>query len=1077
MPQKALEPSVPSLAIEDNTEAPTWVFLKTMAALAPMGLVFVDPRLRILHLNATLAGYTGIPIEAHLGREVKEVMPDLWCLLESHYRQVLKEVRPLVDLEFLAEMPKAPGVRRNWRVNFYPIHDRAGALCGIGTVITDVTEQKQADEALKASERRYRSLVEATAQTVWTLNVQGEITEPASSWQAFTGQTQAEQRGQGWLAAIHPEDKPRVVAEWTAAQQRREPYQGEFQLQHHRTLYRDVSVRCVPVFHDDGSVLEWIGVAEDISSRKQVERSLQRTTQALRLSEEHYRTFINQSTEGIWRMELTPPIAVDLPEDEQIEAMLRRGYLAEGNAAMARMHGLHSPSALVGRRLDQVFVRTRPADVGFLRAFIRSGYRLENAASNEQGRDGKLKMFLCSLVGVVEEGCLVRAWGTQRDVTEQSLAQQELEFSKEEARRSEQQLRNITDALPALVSYIDRDERVLFCNQVHETWFGVPPEQLLGKTVREIFRERYVTVKDWTRKALDGETVRYDTSYQRKDGQRVCVQCTYSPIRDAHGEVQGFVAHVHDITDRKQAEAEVEAERARLQDILMSTPASISILSGPEQVFTLVNPIFRRLSHDRELLGRSLEEVFSATGSNSFSEMVRRAYETGEPIVTTEVAFRASPRPGTQEERFFDVRYQPLRDAQGHVDSVMSFAIDVTDKVRTRQKLEEWAHHLASQEEWLRSVLDFMPVALLLLEPGTGRVLFANQIAHRMAGGTFPMGVPTEEYDRFYELLREDGTPMPLEQVPGVRAARGERVQGAGVIWKTPSGRHFLLIDSTMIPASHGHPATALLVLQDVTQLKQMQAQLQAAVRLRDEFLTVASHELKTPLTPLQMRLHALMRDSTAELSSEELRERVRKAAESSSAQVRKLVELINDLLDVGRLTEGRLSLSLEPLDLAAVVREVARRFEPQARRAQCPLIVQAPEAVVGAWDSSRLEQVVANLLSNAIKYGPGRPVVMRVERREGRALLSVVDEGIGIAPEKLGRVFEKFERAVSPLNYGGLGLGLYISRQIVLALGGTIQVESQPGRGSTFTIELPLLGAHPSHEVAASAASLGSEE
>jgi signal transduction histidine kinase len=343
-----------------------------------------------------------------------------------------------------------------------------------------------------------------------------------------------------------------------------------------------------------------------------------------------------------------------------------------------------------------------------------------------------------------------------------------------------------------------------------------------------------------------------------------------------------------------------------------------------------------------------------------------------------------------------------------------------------------------------------------------------------MAGGTFPVGVPAQEYDRAYEMFYEDGTPMPNELAPGARAARGERIQGASLIWNTPVGRYFLLVDSEMLPAAHGHPSTVLFALQDVSPLKRMQAELMEAVRLRDEFLTVASHELRTPLTPLQLKLQALIRVCGTELPPEQLRERTRKAAESANHQVHKLMELISDLLDVSQLTDGTLPLRLEPVDLAAVVREVADRLEPQARRAQCPLVVQATEAVVGRWDEQRIAQVVDNLLSNAIKYGPGRPVTLRVERRGAEARLIVRDEGIGIAPESLLRIFEKFERAVSPRHYGGLGLGLYLTRQILQALGGTIRVESQPERGATFTVELPLSGVSPPLDPAGSAPSLG---
>jgi len=164
----------------------------------------------------------------------------------------------------------------------------------------------------------------------------------------------------------------------------------------------------------------------------------------------------------------------------------------------------------------------------------------------------------------------------------------------------------------------------------------------------------------------------------------------------------------------------------------------------------------------------------------------------------------------------------------------------------------------------------------------------------------------------------------------------------------------------------------------------------------------------------------------------------------------------VDALLDVSRLTQGRLALTWEELDLTEVVREVAERFAQQAAKAGCELKVVAEERVVGRWDRLRLEQVVTNLLSNALKYGAGRPVHVEVEGESERAVLAVRDEGIGIEPEHLERIFGKFERAVSGRHYGGLGLGLYITRQIVQALEGTIEVESEPGHGATFRVVLP---------------------
>ncbi len=229
----------------------------------------------------------------------------------------------------------------------------------------------------------------------------------------------------------------------------------------------------------------------------------------------------------------------------------------------------------------------------------------------------------------------------------------------------------------------------------------------------------------------------------------------------------------------------------------------------------------------------------------------------------------------------------------------------------------------------------------------------------------------------------------------------------------------------------------------------------QQAVRVREEFLQVASHELKTPLTPLSLKLQMLAR--AAESLPRERFPRLSGDLDMMRQQVQRLSSLMDELLDISRINAGRFSLTLEVVDLCALVRDAAARFEPEALRLGGRLRVDVPEPLVGVWDRQRLEQVLTNLLSNALKYGGGRPVLARVWSEGRLACISVRDEGIGIAPEALSRIFEKFERAVSERHYGGLGLGLYITRQIVEALGGTIRVESAPHQGSTFTVKLPL--------------------
>ncbi|MFY0564494.1 ATP-binding protein [Archangium lansingense] len=226
------------------------------------------------------------------------------------------------------------------------------------------------------------------------------------------------------------------------------------------------------------------------------------------------------------------------------------------------------------------------------------------------------------------------------------------------------------------------------------------------------------------------------------------------------------------------------------------------------------------------------------------------------------------------------------------------------------------------------------------------------------------------------------------------------------------------------------------------------------AVALRDEFLGIAGHELRTPLTALKLGLQRLVRESAA-LGDEDA-ERLSKWAATCQRQGERLGRLVGDLLDVSRITSGRLPMVLEEMDLAALVEEVAARMRPELEKVGCSLVLKLRSPLAGRWDRSRLDQVLSNLLANAMKYGPGRPIEVSASSTPEGVCVRVQDEGIGISPRDQARIFGRFERAVSERHYGGLGLGLWISQQIVSQLGGHIRVESEQGRGSSFTIELP---------------------
>ncbi|MBN8231816.1 response regulator [Corallococcus macrosporus] len=229
---------------------------------------------------------------------------------------------------------------------------------------------------------------------------------------------------------------------------------------------------------------------------------------------------------------------------------------------------------------------------------------------------------------------------------------------------------------------------------------------------------------------------------------------------------------------------------------------------------------------------------------------------------------------------------------------------------------------------------------------------------------------------------------------------------------------------------------------------------LRESLQARDDFLAVASHELKTPLAAFRLHLERLERSL-----GEDALGRARSPLESAGRQVQRLHALMETLLDVSQLTTGRLALDLNDVDLTAVVGNAVARLREEVARMGVTVTLEAGMPLVGRYDKLRIDQVVTHLLTNAAKYGQGRPIAVRVAAEDGTARLSVRDEGIGISEEDRARIFERFERAVPGRNYGGLGLGLWIARQVVEAHGGRITVDSKPGLGSTFVVELPIEG------------------
>lgn len=379
----------------------------------------------------------------------------------------------------------------------------------------------------------------------------------------------------------------------------------------------------------------------------------------------------------------------------------------------------------------------------------------------------------------------------------------------------------------------------------------------------------------------------------------------------------------------------------------------------------------------------------------------------------------------------------------------------VVSWVGTFTDIEDQKRVQAIQAEF-KSTLDAEPDAVIFFEPTSLRILYANH------GATVLLGYTRDE------LLRMAPADfMPEQDGVGFREVLASLLEGSPphLLIETKFRRNdpsALPIDVSLQLIRIGADRIVL-IARDITERKHTQHERELlyreavdAIRARDEFLSVASHELRTPLSALQLQIQALLQPPRrlphAVLSSEQLKAKL----EMAQRQIERLTRLVGELMDVSRITAGRLRLEREEINLSAVVRDVVSRLGEEAGRTGSSIAVNAAAPVVGLWDRIRLEQVVTNLFTNALKFGDGKPIEIAVESRGSTGRLIVVDHGIGIAAEDVERIFRRYEQAISSRAFGGLGLGLYIARQIIEAHGGTISVESQPGSGSTFTIDLP---------------------
>jgi PAS domain S-box-containing protein len=522
-----------------------------------------------------------------------------------------------------------------------------------------------------------------------------------------------------------------------------------------------------------------------------------------------------------------------------------------------------------------------------------------------------------------------------------------------------------------------------------------------------------------------------------------------------------------DITDRKSAEMEITASRALLQDqlqqldfIYATAPVGLCVVDR-ELRFVRIN---ERLAEINGLppeahIGRSIRDLLPAIAAQVEPHLLE-VLRTGEPRREIELRGETPAQPGV--ERCWVESWYPVKDAGGSVVAINVVTREVTEQRRAELELRR-------QREDLQTMLDVLPVGVAIAQDADAHRVYLSPAFTQMLGvAPAADGARTQQAGEArygYRFLR-DGVPVPLAELPlavALRAGAGVRDVELDVLREDGKALNLLCSAAPLFDAA-GKVRGAVSVNMDVTMLKRAQRELEAADRQKDEFLAMLAHELRNPLAPI--------RTAGEVLALTVAEPRAHAAIGVIRRQSAHLARLVDDLLDVSRITRGRVELRREALDVAAVVAQAVETVEPQRqeKRHELRIVADARDVRVDG-DFLRLLQTFVNLLSNAIKFTPaGGHIEVRIGRDGAQATVEVRDDGTGIAPDLLPRLFDLFVQSDQALDraQGGLGIGLSVVQRLVRMHGGDVQAFSDgAGRGARFVVRLPLASAAPAAAVA----------
>jgi len=625
---------------------------------------------------------------------------------------------------------------------------------------------------------------------------------------------------------------------------------------------------------------------------------------------------------------------------------------------------------------------------------------------------------------------------------ERARAELEAEHMEQAVRKSEAQLRRLADALPALIAYVDADERYVFANTAFEDWFGISAEAIRGRRVRDTIGEPAdVVLQPHRRRVLAGESQRVTVEMRhRRLGPR-SVELLYTPHCEEDGRAGGYYVLGTDITERREFEAALAESEARYRGLFENESDAMLVLDAATRRIEDAN-------HAAEaLFGYAKEELLRLTMLDL----------SAEPEQTEERIRRTLA--GDAAARMVPERYLRRKDGavfpgeiasalfrSGGRQKIITAVRDITERKRAQEALQR-------SEERFQTLARVSP-SVIFRTAIDGSLLYVNERWHELTG----QRAEDVEGEDWAQAIHPEDRERALE---GWRAALAARRPYRSELRFLRADGSSVWVTAQAEPERDdaGNVVSYVGVCTDITAQKEAELQLreakdaaEAANRAKTEFLASMSHELRTPLNGVLGYAQLLKRSG--------LTESQRDAVSIIQQCGEHLLNLINDLLDLSRIEAGKLEITPREFELSEFLRVIAETTRIRAEEKGIEFRFEAAPGLP-SWvrsDEKRLRQILVNLLGNAIKFTDAGSVRLGVEHRDGRVYFEVEDTGIGISEERTAEIFLPFRQIPQAGRAAeGTGLGLAICRRLTDALGGTLTVASAPGQGSVFRLELPL--------------------